>query len=586
MFAPFGLAEAAATTRAAGDPVDIGTRWPDVAVLILTAGLRSTMHTKLQQLLDTGAVSLEELAALERSNAGRRLLALVRDMPVEPQRCPVESRVRQLADSAPVLVWQTDEQGAVFMNQAYRDFVGMPLDALLGMGWSSALHPDDAAAYLATYCAAFGRQERFEAQFRFRRADGQYRWMKTVGLPRFEQGRFIGYVGSTFDISDAKAAEQALTDADRRKDEFLATLAHELRNPLAPLQTGIDLIRGGASAPAASEALEMMQRQLSALVHLIDDLLDVSRIVGRRIHLRPERLDLNDVLRQARETVQASFDAGAQRLSLALADVPVPVDGDAVRLTQVFTNLLSNAARYSATGGHTVVRIGLPSHDTRVLVTVEDQGIGIPANQLGSAFRLFSPVDRDLGRPSQGLGVGLWLSRELVMLHGGRLWASSQGSGLGSTFFVELPLAPPREQASEPASAPPAAAPCVSEPLRVVIVDDNVDAARALHSLVALMGHTPALAHTGESALVAAQVHRPHVMLVDIGLPDMDGYEVARRLRLEPSLAALRLVALTGWGSPQDKRKALEAGFDHHLTKPARAMDIEAALSREPARRQ
>jgi len=361
-----------------------------------------------------------------------------------------------------------------------------------------------------------------------------------------------------------------LADADRRKDEFLAMLAHELRNPLAPVRTGLEVLRMKAGAdPEVDRLAEMMGRQVGQIVRLVDDLLDVARITRGTVVLRRERVELGAVVRQAVEAGRPLVEARRHALTVTPAAEPVYVDGDPARLAQVVGNLLNNAAKYTDEGGR--VWLETRRDGAEAVVSVRDTGAGIAADVLPRVFDLFTQADRTLDRSQGGLGVGLTLVRRLVELHGGTVAAASPGPGRGSEFVVRLPLAsgvgtePTRAVASPPAGRP--------APRRVLVVDDNVDAADSLAMLLRLTGHTVWTAYGGPSALEAAERHRPEVVLLDIGLPGMDGYEVARRLR-SGAAAAATLLALTGYGQETDRRKTHEAGFDHHLVKPVDPDDL------------
>lgn len=370
----------------------------------------------------------------------------------------------------------------------------------------------------------------------------------------------------TQEIAERKRAETLLQEAARRKDEFLAVLAHELRNPLSAMHNGVQLMR----LPSASErqlawARDLLERQLLHLTRLIDDLLDVSRITGGRIQLQLARLDIGRVLTQAVETARPLIDARGHRLTVTAPAQPLYVDGDLVRLTQVLGNLLSNAAKYMNDGGTIAVAAEAdPQAPEWVLIRVRDHGLGIPPELLESVFDLFVQAPNASNRAEGGLGIGLALVRALVELHGGSVRALSDGPARGSEFVVRLPrVAAPAARESPPVrAAGPAAA------TRVLIVDDNVDSARGLAMCLEGGGHEVRVAHCGEKGMMAAREFAPEVVLLDIGLPDVDGYEVARRLRAEPELRATRLIAMTGYSAEADRRRAEAAGFHGYLVKP------------------
>jgi two-component system, sensor histidine kinase len=361
--------------------------------------------------------------------------------------------------------------------------------------------------------------------------------------------------------------EEALRAADRRKDEFLATLGHELRNPLAPLLTGLQLLKtAGLTDSVAVRASGVMERQIRHLIRLVDDLLEVSRITRGVIQIQRERLDLASVLRSAIETTRPALEAARHELTVEMPAEPIMVLGDAVRLTQVFANLLTNAVKYTNAGGH--IRIRAERGGDHAIVSVRDNGIGIPPAQLASVFDMFSQVDRSTRRTQGGLGIGLTLVRTLVDIHGGRVQARSAGSGQGSEFIVDLPviIGPvPEADPTEPPRQFPAR--------RILIVDDNHDAAETLGALLGALGAVVAVVHSGRAALDEIDSFNPDAVLLDIGMPEMDGYEVCRRIRATAGHADVLLIAVTGWGQERDRRRSLDAGFDHHMVKPP---DIDA----------
>ncbi len=365
-----------------------------------------------------------------------------------------------------------------------------------------------------------------------------------------------------------------LAEADRRKTEFLATLAHELRNPLAPIRSGLGVMRMSASNPTTLEKIRaMMDRQVTHMVRLIDDLLDIARIGGGKLELKKEWVSLREVLASAVETSLPLIETFRHRLAQELPDPALMVEVDATRLAQVVANLLNNAAKYTPPGGR--ITLSATVEGQSVLITVADNGIGIPADAIDSVFDMFNQVGRHKDRAHGGLGIGLSLVRQLVAMHGGSVQAASGGAGAGSIFCVRLPLG-----ASAPDAAPdlPARA-GMGGTRRVLVVDDNVDAAEVLSAVLELSGHATVVAHSGASALAVAQEFRPEIAFLDIGMPGMDGYEVARALRQLPGLRDLTLVALTGWGAEGDRSRSREAGFDHHLTKPADFAAVQNLLA-------
>jgi PAS domain S-box-containing protein len=375
------------------------------------------------------------------------------------------------------------------------------------------------------------------------------------------------------DITAQRRTEQALIEADRRKDDFLAVLAHELRNPLAPVRTGLDVLKlTPGDRDVADRTHAMMERQVGHMVRLIDDLMDLSRIARGKLQLRREQTTVNDALRGAIETTAPLVDASRHGLELQIPAEPLVVDGDPVRLTQVFANLLNNAARYTTPGGS--IRVEARRENAGIRVDVDDTGIGISPGLLERVFEPFTQFRAPNGTQG-GLGVGLALAKSLVELHGGTIVAQSEGTGHGSRFTVRLPAA---DAASATPADQPAAAARTSR--RVLVVDDNRDAAEALAMLLELVGHEVHLAHDGPSAVSAADIHRPDVVLLDIGLPGLDGYEVARQLRSRPALRDTLIVALSGYGQNSDRQRSLDAGCDYHMVKPADATMLEGMIAR------
>jgi two-component system, sensor histidine kinase len=376
--------------------------------------------------------------------------------------------------------------------------------------------------------------------------------------------------------SEQELAEQAeqLRAADRRKDEFLATLAHELRNPLAPIQTGVDILKRSTSDDAADRTLGVMSRQLKHMVRLIDDLLDVSRITQGKFELKRSRVTLSEVLEAALETSRPLIERGRHELRVTVDDSDVVFDADATRLAQVVSNLLNNASKYTPQGGTIEIR-GRRDGEHGV-IEVRDDGVGIPREQQEDVFEMFSQVDRALSRSQGGMGIGLALARSLIELHGGTITVESRGLNLGSAFTVRLPVArDERETTSDVVRQ----ATDRHDRKRVLIVDDNHDAVDMLAAMLELADYDTRKANDGATAVAAAKAWLPHVVILDIGLPDMSGYEVARRLREDRALAETELIAVSGWGSQDDKRKAMAAGFNLHFTKPVDAAALCSALA-------
>jgi signal transduction histidine kinase/CheY-like chemotaxis protein len=398
------------------------------------------------------------------------------------------------------------------------------------------------------------------------RPDGERRTVLAHANPiRGESGTVLGAVNVLVDITARKQAEEALKRADRAKNEFLATLAHELRNPLAPIQNAVEILHHEGGLSAESQwALSVVGRQMRQMTRLIDDLVDVARISRNRLELRRERVELSAALRAAVETSSALLEAGGQEFVLSPPSEPIYLDADATRLSQAVANLLNNAAKYTPRGG----RIWLTGerHEETAVVTVRDTGAGIPSEMLSSIFDMFTKSEPSLVPSLGGLGVGLTLVKRLVELHGGTVTAQSDGLGRGSTFVIRLPaIAAPVDAARSPAGAESAR---IASSRRILVVDDNHDTADSLAMLLRISSSDVRTAYDGLEALRVAEEFRPDVALLDIGLPKADGHEVARRLRREPWGKRMCLIAVTGWSEESDRARSGEMGFDHHLVKP------------------
>jgi PAS domain S-box-containing protein len=405
------------------------------------------------------------------------------------------------------------------------------------------------------------------------RPDGSVIYVQNDVEPLYDQnGDVCGCVSVCVDMTARKDVEDVLREADRRKDEFLATLSHELRNPLAPIRNALELMRRGDRDDALCDrALAIMERQVQQLVRLTDDLLDVSRITRNRIELRRDLGDLRTVVRSAVETIVPLSDAAGLVVAVDLPECPLWVDADFTRLAQAFANLLDNAVKYTERGGRICVSASVDA--TEVVVTVRDTGIGIDPASLPSVFDMFVQIEQGPGRARSGLGIGLALARRLIELHGGRIEARSDGRGAGTTFTVRLPLAPAAKEQKPSASVPRPAARC-----RVLVAEDIPDAAEMMRLMVECMGHDVRVAADGVQALALARDFNPQIALLDIGMPRMDGYEAARHIRTALGSRVL-LVALTGWGQEEDQRRAYSAGFDYHVTKPADPAFLESLIA-------
>lgn len=404
------------------------------------------------------------------------------------------------------------------------------------------------------------------------RKDGSRVWV-LVGSAMIDGTNGVGFV---LDLSGLKAADEALRQADRRKDEFLATLAHELRNPLAPIRNAVELLKLSASPDKQVRiAREIIDRQVRHMVRLVDDLLDVSRITLGQVNLRYETVSLGAVLTDAVETVRPIIEANEHSLTVHLPAHSMQLEGDSTRLSQVFQNILNNAAKYTPKGGDITLRADRSADEAHV--SIRDTGIGVPSEMQSRIFELFTRAHPSNELKTSGLGIGLALAKQLVELHGGRIDVHSEGIGAGSEFIVILPLVSSSASAELP-SAAPASMSLEGRARRVLIVDDNRDAAESLGMLLRLSGCQVEVAFDGAAAIEIAQAMQPDIVLLDIGMPGMDGYETARRLRESKGGNEIRLVALTGWGQKEDKQRALDVGFDEHFTKPLDLTMLEGFL--------
>jgi PAS domain S-box-containing protein len=422
-----------------------------------------------------------------------------------------------------------------------------------------------------------------EVEIRFRHfKSGEPIWFTySVLALRDGDGKPNGFATISRDITRLKQANEALQQADRRKDEFLATLAHELRNPLAPIRNSLQVLKmPRVDAEMAAQTREMMERQVHHLVRLVDDLLDVSRVMRGKIELRRERVELATIIARAVETAKPLIEVQGHQLEIRVANESLLVDADPVRLTQVFGNLLTNAAKY--TEPHGQVWLSADRDGEQALLTIRDTGIGIAPDMLPHVFELFVQADQATTKAHGGLGIGLTLAKNLVEMHGGRIEAHSGGLGKGSEFTIYLPLLALQASALEAKTGNSSDHVIRNTGHRLLVVDDNHDAAITLSMLLRLQGHEVRVAHNGLSALEVAASFRPDLIFLDLGMPGMDGYEVARRIRQSPGLEATILAALTGWGQPDDRRRTAEAGFDHHLVKPVEPKAIESLLAALP----
>ena len=550
---------------------------------------RSLARTAIFTVIGLALCVTAELISRRRRAAGDAVLTSVRtQLRGEAMKSLQESEERYR------LLFETSRDGIVTVdlsgriqdaNPAYQSMLGHTMDELRALRYQDFTPPrwhDAEQAIVWDRILAQGDSGEYEKEYIHK--DGSVFPVSLRAWPVLDAGgKAVGMRAFVRDISDRKRVEEALRDADRRKDEFIATLSHELRNPLAPIRNGLQVLRiTGGRGPSAERAQEMMERQVEHLVRLVDDLLEVSRVSHGKIELRKERLDLAVVVNRAVDLNREASDVAGVLLRVALPDAPALVDADPVRLAQVFGNLLNNAVNHTDRGGH--IEVAVRRVGDEAIVSVADTGVGIPKKMLPHVFDLFVQGDRTPertpGRDMGGLGIGLSLVRSLVELHGGKVEAHSEGEARGSRFVVRLPLAANLEATA----APPRSGPCAaSSSRRVLIVDDTPEVADSFAILLETLGVEVRVAYSGAQGLAASSEFEPELVFLDIGMPGMDGFETARRMRDQPAGRKAVLVALTGWGEDEMRRRVKEAGFNRHLTKPASMGDLEALLYGAPS---
>jgi PAS domain S-box-containing protein len=505
----------------------------------------------------------------------------------EEARREIESRytslVKNMKDHS---IFMMDLEGNITTwNSEAQRIIGYAETEILGRNFSVIFTPEDLQCGLPERELRLAREDgRAEDERWHVRKDGSRFWALGIVTPMHDaSGNLSGFSKILRDMTERKCAElkleeqaEALMKADRAKNEFLATLAHELRNPLAPIRNALQIMRlAGGDSDALDQSRAVIERQMQQLVRLVDDLLDLSRISGGKMELRRKRIDLAGVISAALEASRPLIEAGGHELTVALPTEAFRMNADPTRLAQVFLNLLNNAAKYTPHGGHIWLTVELRKGEA--VVRIRDTGVGIAAEMLPRIFELFTQVEESLERSHGGLGIGLALVRRLVEMHGGSVEARSEGLGHGSEFLVRLPgsALPTPEQPIESGNNEEVTA---APKRRILVVDDNRDSATSLGMMLSLMGNDTRTAHDGLAAVEAAAAFRPDVMLLDIGLPKLNGYDVCRRIREQPWGKGMVIVALTGWGQEEDKRRSNEAGFSQHMVKPVDPAALEKLL--------
>jgi len=494
---------------------------------------------------------------------------------MERELAAKQVQLERITDQVGVFITQCSRDlRYVFVNKLCADFLGQPVERIVGHSVPEILG-EAAFQVIRPYVDRVLAGERVEFEVEIPYANTGLRDVHIVYAPDLDlQGAVCGWIGTITDITERKRLEQHLRAADRQKDEFLAMLAHELRNPLAPIRYALAAAKKSGGMPELqARAGEVIERQVTHMTRLLDDLLDVSRITRGRLELQKRPTELTAVLADAIEAVRPAVDAKRHEISIELPERPVRLEADSVRLAQVFSNLLINAVKYTDPGGH--IRLRALQESGEVVVSVRDNGVGISAELMPRLFTLFTQGSTALDRAEGGLGVGLALARGIVELHGGSVRVSSDGPNQGSEFTVRLPLG---QELQLPDISTAAHGDGLQSRLRILVADDNRDAADTCATLLELSGHLVQTAYSGRRALELAETFQPHALLLDIGMIDMHGYELAERIRATMWGKEAVLVAVSGWGREEDRRRAFAAGFDQHLTKPVAHVALEALL--------
>lgn len=484
-----------------------------------------------------------------------------------------EVQFQLMADMLPILAWYADPDGKVpWRNQRWYQYTGTTPDH--DFARATFVHAEDVERVMDRWQRSLASGEPWEDTFRMRNSDGTYRWFLSRAVAmRDRSGRVVRWFGSNVDVDHQKTAEAHAEAASRAKDEFLAMLGHELRNPLAPILTALDLMKLSIPDTAERERT-VIERQVKHLVRLVDDLLDISRITQGKIELKRERTNLRDIVGQAVEMASPLLERKAHQLSVEMQGESLEIEGDPTRLAQVLANVLNNSAKYTEPGGAITIRGA--RHGDHVSLRVKDTGIGISPSMLRRVFDLFTQEHQAVDRAQGGLGLGLAIARSIVQMHRGTITAYSEGLGRGSEFVIELPVS---RKHSRPITVPQLETlPTKARARRILVVDDNADATELLAELLRKLGHDVHVALDGPSALAALGTFVPDVAVLDIGLPVMDGYELLTRMRAKLDPTPTRFIAVTGYGQADDRRRSEQAGFHLHLVKPISVKQVQTAI--------
>ena len=538
-------------------------------VLAARDGTERAVESKVSAIRDRGGTPGGFVLVFRDTTEARRARAALEES---------EARFRVMADQTPVPLWMSDAaRRCVYVNREWLAFTGRAASDEVGDGWTAGVHPEDFGPRSAAYAEAFDARRPFALEYRLRRRDGVYRWMLDHGAPRFDgDGTFAGYIGVCVDITGRKEAEATLGSFEQRKSAFLASLAHELRNPLAPIRSSVELLQRmpGSDDPRVARAQDIIARQCARLAALVDDLLDLARIDGGAAPMKREPVDVTSAIERAVARHAAAMRDRRQTIDVELPRGRLRVAGDADRIEQMLAILIGNASERTPAAGR--IAVAARESGEAAEISVSDTGVGIEPGMQPLLFDLFDRAGEAAADAPHRLGTGLAIVARLARLHGGSVRVESAGKDLGSTFVLRLPLAAPASAAAgasgerDAQAAPP--------PVRLLIVDDNVDAADAIGTLLALNGFEVATAHDPDAAMERAIAVNPDVILLDIGLPGMTGYELARKLRAHPDVAHARLIALTGYGRAEDAEQAQEAGFDGYLVKPVDAEQLRLRI--------